>query len=126
MGLWKENIDIYYKLLEPCFSNRVYPKIFGGMLYLLPHILLIDFLLHSLITKAPMSLKLLHCKSPDLSNLRVFGSLCYATNNLPHKDKLDPRALPAVFIGYPPSQKAYKLYDLLHKKNHHFKGCYFP
>ncbi|GAA0140934.1 transmembrane signal receptor [Lithospermum erythrorhizon] len=35
---------------------------------------------------------------------------------MPHQDKLAPRAHPAVFLGYPPNYKAYKLYDLIQKK----------
>ncbi|KAK9683303.1 hypothetical protein RND81_10G130400 [Saponaria officinalis] len=35
-----------------------------------------------------------------------------ATNTKPHKDKLDVRAFPYVFIGYPFGKKAYKLFNL--------------
>ncbi|GAA0171484.1 hypothetical protein LIER_25504 [Lithospermum erythrorhizon] len=31
---------------------------------------------------------------------------------MPHETKLDHKAMPGVFIGYPQSQKAYKIYDL--------------
>lgn len=40
-------------------------------------------------------------KKPDFSHLRVFGCLCYITNNNPHKGKFDSRADPSVFLGYP-------------------------
>lgn len=47
---------------------------------------------------------------PDISNLRVFGSQCYVHNDAPNRRKLDARAFPAVFIGYPPTSKAWKYY----------------
>jgi transposase InsO family protein len=49
-------------------------------------------------------------EKPDISNLRVFGSQCYVHNNSPARRKLDARAFPAVFIGYPPEIKAWKYY----------------
>lgn len=38
--------------------------------------------------------------------------MSYATNTLPHKDKFELRAYKCVFIGYPPGQKAFKLYNI--------------
>lgn len=49
---------------------------------------------------------------PEFKHLRVFGCLCYVTNNTPQKGKFDPRADPCVFIGYPFSQKGYKVFNL--------------
>lgn len=56
--------------------------------------------------------EILYGKKSDLSNLKVFGCLRYSANIMPFKDKLDKRAMKCVFIGYNPSKKAYKLYDL--------------
>ncbi|GAA0158032.1 hypothetical protein LIER_38575 [Lithospermum erythrorhizon] len=53
---------------------------------------------------------------PSIVHLRVFGCLCYAVDNTPHKDKFSPRSHPGVFVGYPPNQKAYKIFDLIDKK----------
>ncbi|GAA0161047.1 hypothetical protein LIER_39155 [Lithospermum erythrorhizon] len=49
------------------------------------------------------------------SNGRVFDSLCFATCTAPHKIKFQTRSHPVVFIGYPPNQKGFRLYDLITK-----------
>lgn len=63
----------------------------------------------------------LHNKSPyeklyghpcDISNLRAFGCLCYVSTLKTHRQKLDPRAHPCVFIGFKPHTKGYLVYDL--------------
>lgn len=51
-------------------------------------------------------------ESPDYKRLKVFGCLCFATNILPSRDKLDSRVVKCIFIGYNPGQKAFKLYDI--------------
>ena len=64
---------------------------------------------------------LLHNKSPyeqlythpcDISNLRVFGCLCYISTLQSHRQKLDHRAHPCIFIGFKPNTKGYLVYDL--------------
>jgi len=60
--------------------------------------------------------ELLFSKPPSFSHLRVFGCLAYATNvRITHK--FAPRSIPSIFLGYPPGQKAYKLFDLSNEKN---------
>lgn len=49
-------------------------------------------------------------KPPDYAILRVIGCLCDAM--LKTSDKLAPRALKCILLGYPYAKKAYKLYDL--------------
>lgn len=49
-------------------------------------------------------------RPPDYSRLRVIGCLCYAA--IKSSDKMAPRALKCMFLGYPYAKKAYKLYDL--------------
>ncbi|KAL4360831.1 hypothetical protein GQ457_04G009560 [Hibiscus cannabinus] len=50
-------------------------------------------------------------KTPNLSHLRVFGCLAYATK-LNNRDKFSRRAIPSVFIGYSTTQKGYCLFNL--------------
>nr|GFC08630.1 retrovirus-related Pol polyprotein from transposon TNT 1-94 [Tanacetum cinerariifolium] len=52
--------------------------------------------------------ELVHAKKPDLTFFRVFGSLCYPTND---SDHLEPTADIGTFIGYAPSRKGYRIYN---------------
>ena len=49
---------------------------------------------------------------PYILNLcpRIFGCICYVHVHSHLRDKLDPRALKCVFLGYPNSQKGYKCF----------------
>lgn len=53
-------------------------------------------------------------KPPDYSRLRIIGCLCYAA--IKTSDKLAPRALKCILLGYSYAKKAYKLYDLDNNK----------
>jgi hypothetical protein len=53
----------------------------------------------------------LHNTLPTYTHLRVFGCLSYVTNLTP-TNKFDVCARHCIFLGYPISQKGYKLYDL--------------
>nr|GEX50464.1 retrovirus-related Pol polyprotein from transposon TNT 1-94 [Tanacetum cinerariifolium] len=53
----------------------------------------------------------LHGKLPDLSFLRVFGALCYPTNDSENLGKLQPKADIGIFIGYAPTKKAFRIYN---------------
>ncbi|GKG17407.1 retrovirus-related pol polyprotein from transposon TNT 1-94 [Tanacetum coccineum] len=55
--------------------------------------------------------KLLHNKPPNLSYLRVFGALCYLTNDSENLGKLQPKADIGIFIGYAPTKKAFWIYN---------------
>nr|GEV55022.1 putative reverse transcriptase domain-containing protein [Tanacetum cinerariifolium] len=49
--------------------------------------------------------KLVHNKKPDLTFFRVFGAVCYPTNDSKDLGKLQPTADIGIFIGYAPSRK---------------------
>ncbi|GJY34594.1 retrovirus-related pol polyprotein from transposon TNT 1-94 [Tanacetum coccineum] len=59
----------------------------------------------------------LHCsyglkgKKPNLQYFRVFGSLCYPTNDYDDVGKLKAKADIGIFVGYAPTKKAYRIYN---------------
>lgn len=54
----------------------------------------------------------LFTRKPDYDQIRVFGSLCYATNLQPEKDKFDSRTFKCIFLCFSTGQKAFKLYNI--------------
>ncbi|GKD33616.1 retrovirus-related pol polyprotein from transposon TNT 1-94 [Tanacetum coccineum] len=60
-------------------------------------------LIHTLHNKTPY--ELVHDKKPDLTFFRVFGALCYPTNDSKDLGKLQPTADIGIFVGYAPSRK---------------------
>lgn len=55
-------------------------------------------------------------KKPDYTYLRCFGCLCFTSTPRQHRTKLEPRAHPCVFLGYPAATKGYKLLNLVTHK----------
>ncbi|GJT55492.1 retrovirus-related pol polyprotein from transposon TNT 1-94 [Tanacetum coccineum] len=60
-------------------------------------------LIHTLHNKTPY--ELVHDKKPDLTFFRVFGALCYPTNDSEDLGKLQPTTDIGIFVGYAPSRK---------------------
>nr|GEU37247.1 retrovirus-related Pol polyprotein from transposon TNT 1-94 [Tanacetum cinerariifolium] len=61
-------------------------------------------LIHTRHHKTPY--ELVHNKKHDLSFFKVFGALCYPTNDNEDLGKLQPTADIDIFVGYAPSRKA--------------------
>lgn len=53
----------------------------------------------------------LYNKKANLSLLKVFGTLYYASNTNPHKGKLEPRASNCIYIGVGARQKGFKVFS---------------
>ncbi|GKA18563.1 retrovirus-related pol polyprotein from transposon TNT 1-94 [Tanacetum coccineum] len=60
-------------------------------------------LIHTRHNKTPY--ELVHDKKPDLTFFRVFGALCYPTNDSEDLRKLQPTTDTGIFVGYAPSRK---------------------
>ncbi|GJY43691.1 retrovirus-related pol polyprotein from transposon TNT 1-94 [Tanacetum coccineum] len=66
-------------------------------------------LIHTRHDKTPY--ELVHDKKSDLTFFRVFGALCYPTNDSEDFGKLQPTADIRIFVGYAPSRKGYRIYN---------------
>ncbi|GJY82748.1 copia protein [Tanacetum coccineum] len=55
--------------------------------------------------------ELVHDKKTDLTFFRVFGAICYPTNDNEDLGKLQPTADIGIFVGYAPSRKGYRIYN---------------
>nr|GFC60879.1 retrovirus-related Pol polyprotein from transposon TNT 1-94 [Tanacetum cinerariifolium] len=66
-------------------------------------------LIHTRHHKTPY--ELVHNKKPDLTFFRVFGALCYPTNDSEDLGKFQPTADTGIFVGYAPRKKGYRIYN---------------
>ncbi|GJY38444.1 putative ribonuclease H-like domain-containing protein [Tanacetum coccineum] len=66
-------------------------------------------LIHTRHNKTPY--ELVHDKKHDLTFLRVFGVMCYPTNDSEDLGKLQAKADIGIFVGYAPSRKGYRVYN---------------
>nr|GEU81012.1 zinc finger, CCHC-type, retrotransposon Gag domain protein [Tanacetum cinerariifolium] len=65
--------------------------------------------IHTRHNKTPY--ELVHIKKPDLTFLRIFGALCYPTNDSRDLEKLKAKADIGIFVGYAPNRKGCKIYN---------------
>ncbi|GJR51977.1 retrovirus-related pol polyprotein from transposon TNT 1-94 [Tanacetum coccineum] len=66
-------------------------------------------LIHTRHNKTPY--ELMHDKKPDLTFLRVFGALCYPTNDCEDLGKLQAKADIGIFVGYALSMQGFRIYN---------------
>ena len=64
-------------------------------------------------------------QKPDVSNLKIFGSICFVHTPDSLRQKLDPKSRKAIFVGYPIETKGYKVYDLESKRFVRSRTYYF-
>jgi len=92
---------LFQSKLPICFWN-----------YAITHVVFILNRLPTTTLKNITSFTALHQQVPNYSELRVFGSLCFATSLSANKSKFDKRARKCIFLGYQRGTKGYLLYDL--------------
>ncbi|GJS25185.1 retrovirus-related pol polyprotein from transposon TNT 1-94 [Tanacetum coccineum] len=66
-------------------------------------------LIHTRHNKTPY--ELVHDKKHDVTFLRIFGALCYPTNDSEDLGKLKAKANIKIFVGYAPNRKGYRIYN---------------
>ncbi|GMJ05358.1 hypothetical protein HRI_004205000 [Hibiscus trionum] len=91
------------------FQSRVSISFWGEC------ILMATFLINRLPSSALKNkspYQMLFNEHPDYMNIKTFGCLCFVSALRARMDKFSKRALPAVFLGYSPGVKGYKVYVL--------------
>ncbi|XP_075473458.1 uncharacterized protein LOC142504488 [Primulina tabacum] len=106
MGLLNVNTDIYSTWLEPLHFKVLFLTYIGVNVYCTAVYLINRTPTPLLANKTPY--EVIFKKAPTFDHIKVLGCLCYATNLRP-SHKFDVRAVPYVFLGFPPHQKGYKL-----------------
>ena len=69
--------------------------------------------------------EMLYKKLPDYQSLKVFGCLCYIADVSSVPDKLNPRGLKCVFLGYPFGKKGYRVLHLDTRKCYYSRDVIF-
>lgn len=108
---------------EDCYFQACLPKKFWNVVVL--HATFLINLVPSAALNDKTPYEVLHGKVLDLSQLRVFGSLCYASTLSSHRSRFDPRAHKGIFLGYRPGMKGYVIYDI-HSHNVLVLKCELP
>ena len=53
---------------------------------------------------------------PDVSHIRIFGSVCYCHVHADNRKKLDPSGDKGLLVGYSEISKAYRVYIPAHRR----------
>ncbi|GJS13138.1 retrovirus-related pol polyprotein from transposon TNT 1-94 [Tanacetum coccineum] len=109
-ALSKDGTELLWKLLvTDCSSLRKLTFHYGAKAVANACYTLNRSLVHTLHGKTYY--ELLKGKKPNLQYFRVFGSLCYPTNDYDDVGKLKAKADIGIFVGYAPTKKAYRIYN---------------
>ncbi|KAJ9547690.1 hypothetical protein OSB04_020233 [Centaurea solstitialis] len=85
-----------------------------------PHSIQMAAYLHNILPNKRLSFysptQILYRKLPAYHHIRVFGCLCYPHTPSQTINKLQPRSVPCVFLGFPSNHRGYKCYDTLNRK----------
>lgn len=109
MPVLKGNIDTFLKSAEHSDFKLVFPSLIGETALTVVHLInkLPTPILHNI-----TPYEVLFGKPPSYDHLKIFRCLTFATNPAFPNDKFSPRGVPCVFLGYPSTQKGYKLLNL--------------
>jgi len=69
--------------------------------------------------------EILFGKQRQLDHIRIFSCLCYMTTTQHGRDKLQDKALPSVFMGYPHGKKGNKVMSQANRKVYISKDVIF-
>jgi len=86
------------------------PKVFWSYAILHAVHLINRLLSHVIHNQSPF--EILYGDKPDLSNLKIFGCICFASTLEHNRSKLDPRARKCIFLGLKKGNKGYMLIDV--------------
>jgi hypothetical protein len=109
-------------------QSHLPPKYWG---YATLHAVYIMNRVPSAAIKGTIPFTALHNKLPDISQFKVFGSLCYVSRSDMHRSKFDHRARKCVFLGFKAGVKGYIAldlhnYEIVVSRNVVFEETIFP
>ena len=90
------------------FQSKL-PKVFWS--YAISHFVFLINRLPSPIICDKSPFEMLYNRMPDLSNLKIFGCLYFASTLEQNRNKLDPRARKCIFLSFKPRTKGYIIID---------------
>lgn len=93
------------EISRACIHKSNFPVCYGGECLLTSIFLINRF--PSSVHDGKTPYELIFVKGPRFDFLKYFGCLCFASTLSHDKEKLEPRALPCVFLVYPPEKNKY-------------------